>query len=259
MSRTFRNKRPQLNLGSHLGHKQNKDGKVRDGTPTHYSPDCERHGACPHCLGNRTFSSRKREPVDSEMKTIDNLDENLKRMLKLAGVLLEDDASSESPNYFDDYTANKVREATNIGYGVFSEHGIQLSASFIDDDEMYRSGYGVTIGNCSGEVTFQHTFIYGIGDPRSPDYEEHEVDSDVAIEYVCCEYNRDTNMLSVSIALPNGKSFSNEIDGNSPSNHIRDLFVDVITTFKNWLDDNANKYVNGGKSSDSGIRAHWYQ
>lgn len=63
MSRTRRNKSPYIGLGRHLAHKRNKDGSVRDGTPTHYSPSCEHHGGCPHCEGNRLFGDKKREPL----------------------------------------------------------------------------------------------------------------------------------------------------------------------------------------------------
>lgn len=63
MSRTTRRKRPKMRLGT-LDYKQNKDKTVRDGTPTHYSSACEHHGGCPYCESNRTFSSKRREPVD---------------------------------------------------------------------------------------------------------------------------------------------------------------------------------------------------
>lgn len=62
MSRTRRTKRPQLNWWA-LKDKQYKDGKVRDGTPTHSSSSCERNGGCPYCEDNRAHSTRKREPI----------------------------------------------------------------------------------------------------------------------------------------------------------------------------------------------------
>lgn len=63
MSRTKRNKRPRFKLGESLEHMKNKDGSVRDGTPTHSSGSCQHGGDCPLCKGNRTFSSKKREPL----------------------------------------------------------------------------------------------------------------------------------------------------------------------------------------------------
>jgi len=43
--------------------KQNKDGTVRDGSPTRASPSCESHGGCPYCESNRMYRTRKREPL----------------------------------------------------------------------------------------------------------------------------------------------------------------------------------------------------
>ncbi len=63
MSRTVRNKRPQMRLGAHLGGKQYKNGKVRDGTPQHASSRCRHHGSCEYCAGNRQHANKKREPV----------------------------------------------------------------------------------------------------------------------------------------------------------------------------------------------------
>lgn len=80
MSRTYRKKRPQFDLGDHLGSKKNRDGSVRDGTPTHPDASCERHGGCPYCASNRTFSNKKRQPIE------DILTDDIKRMLTLAGI-----------------------------------------------------------------------------------------------------------------------------------------------------------------------------
>lgn len=64
MSRTYRTKRPQFKLGRHLAFKWCKNGKVRDGTPTHYASGCERHGDCPYCYNNRMFSTERRKPIE---------------------------------------------------------------------------------------------------------------------------------------------------------------------------------------------------
>lgn len=63
MSRTTRNKRPKMKLGTHLGYKQYKNKSVRDGTPQHTSKSCENHGGCHNCENNRKHSSLKREPI----------------------------------------------------------------------------------------------------------------------------------------------------------------------------------------------------
>jgi len=55
-----------MRLGKHLGHKQHKNGKVRDGTPQHVSSSCENHGGCPYCLKNKMHSTHKREPVEEK-------------------------------------------------------------------------------------------------------------------------------------------------------------------------------------------------
>ena len=62
MSRTKRTKRPKMKLGT-LAERQYKDGTLRDGTPTHASAACARHGGCPYCESNREHSNRKREPI----------------------------------------------------------------------------------------------------------------------------------------------------------------------------------------------------
>ena len=59
MSRTFRRKRPSMNLGEALGHRH-KDGKVWDGTPQHVSPDCENNKGCPYCPSNRKSTTNRR-------------------------------------------------------------------------------------------------------------------------------------------------------------------------------------------------------
>lgn len=41
--------------------KQDKDGKVRDGTPQHASHYCENNGGCPYCFNNKMHSTRKRK------------------------------------------------------------------------------------------------------------------------------------------------------------------------------------------------------
>lgn len=51
-------------MGRSLAHKKNKDGTVRDGTPTHYSSDCQHGGNCPYCIRNRTFKNKRRKPID---------------------------------------------------------------------------------------------------------------------------------------------------------------------------------------------------
>ncbi len=61
MSRTRRNKSRTIVLGKSLGRKVNLDGTVRDGTPTHYSPSCERGGDCPICSNNRQIRKIKTE------------------------------------------------------------------------------------------------------------------------------------------------------------------------------------------------------
>ena len=60
MGKTRRRKRPQMRLGDALSDHQYADGTVRDGTPTHNSPGCQHNNRCAWCVGNRTFSSRKR-------------------------------------------------------------------------------------------------------------------------------------------------------------------------------------------------------
>ena len=62
MSRTIRNKRPKMRLGSLADHIVAK-GKVRDGTPQHVSSGCENHGGCPYCEQNKLFGDKKREPL----------------------------------------------------------------------------------------------------------------------------------------------------------------------------------------------------
>lgn len=66
MSRTKRNKRPRMHLGNALAKQLNKDGTVRDGTPTHNSKSCEHHGGCVHCLSNRTHKHKRNEPIGEE-------------------------------------------------------------------------------------------------------------------------------------------------------------------------------------------------
>ena len=63
LSRTKRKRRPQMGLGDSLAHKQDKDGLVRDGTPTHYSASCENNGGCPKCEGNRLHKHKRSEPI----------------------------------------------------------------------------------------------------------------------------------------------------------------------------------------------------
>lgn len=60
MSRTTRNKRPEMRLGKHLSYKQYKNGMVRDGTPTHYDNQCRHHGSCDYCINNRMFKNKRR-------------------------------------------------------------------------------------------------------------------------------------------------------------------------------------------------------
>lgn len=43
--------------------KRKSNKKVRVGTPQYVAPSCEHHGGCPWCEGNRTFSSKKRSPI----------------------------------------------------------------------------------------------------------------------------------------------------------------------------------------------------
>lgn len=65
MSRTKRNKRPRMKLGTLSDH-QYRDGMVRDGTPQHSTAACQHHNWCPYCRGNRTYSSKHREPIQDE-------------------------------------------------------------------------------------------------------------------------------------------------------------------------------------------------
>jgi len=60
MSRTKRKKRPKMRLGAALADHKFKDGTVRDGTPQHVSSQCNHHGACHWCEGNRTYANKKR-------------------------------------------------------------------------------------------------------------------------------------------------------------------------------------------------------
>jgi hypothetical protein len=62
VSRTIRNKRPRMRLGTLSDHIVS-NGKVRDGTPQHVSGSCENHGGCPYCEANRLFGNKKREPI----------------------------------------------------------------------------------------------------------------------------------------------------------------------------------------------------
>lgn len=57
MSRTRRNRRPKIQLGKEDDY---EGGRVRDGTPTHYSSSCEHHGDCPRCEGDRLYSTRRK-------------------------------------------------------------------------------------------------------------------------------------------------------------------------------------------------------
>lgn len=66
MSRTVRNRRPQMKFGV-LSYLQYKNGFVRDGTPTHLSSSCEHHGSCQWCTDNRIFSNKRREPIIDEI------------------------------------------------------------------------------------------------------------------------------------------------------------------------------------------------
>lgn len=53
MSRTYRTKRPKMNLGYLSETHQYRTGKVRDGTPQHASKSCGNNGGCHRCEGNR--------------------------------------------------------------------------------------------------------------------------------------------------------------------------------------------------------------
>lgn len=67
MSRTKRKKAPSISFSK--GAKEVVEGGkgiVRDGSPTHYSGSCERHGGCPFCEGNRLHSSRKRQMIEED-------------------------------------------------------------------------------------------------------------------------------------------------------------------------------------------------
>ena len=66
MSRTFRKQRPEMRLGESLAHKRTKNGNVRDGTQTHFSPSCEHNGGCPWCTGNRLHASERRTALDMD-------------------------------------------------------------------------------------------------------------------------------------------------------------------------------------------------
>ena len=60
MGKTFRNT-SQMNKSDYFFNKRNKNGKIRDGTPTKYSGSCENNGGCPYCEDNRRHSERKRK------------------------------------------------------------------------------------------------------------------------------------------------------------------------------------------------------
>lgn len=60
MGRTYRKQAARFRLGVSLSHKKNKNGSVRDGTPTHFSGSCEHHGGCPVCEGNRLFNTERK-------------------------------------------------------------------------------------------------------------------------------------------------------------------------------------------------------
>jgi len=49
-----------MRLGTLADH-QYADGRVRDGTPQHYTASCEHHGRCAYCLKDRTYNSRRRQ------------------------------------------------------------------------------------------------------------------------------------------------------------------------------------------------------
>lgn len=62
MSRTYRRHNPKMNLGT-LENRRYKSGKVRDGTPQHYSSGCDNHGSCDWCRNRRTFATKRQEPI----------------------------------------------------------------------------------------------------------------------------------------------------------------------------------------------------
>lgn len=59
MSRTKRNQARTIRLGYNLAKNKNKDGTVRDGTPTHHGASCSRGGSCEYCARNRQFDKIK--------------------------------------------------------------------------------------------------------------------------------------------------------------------------------------------------------
>ena len=66
MSRTRRRLRPRMRLGTLSDH-QYSDGRVRDGTPQHYTASCEHHGECAWCRGNRLHGSCvRRQAMDGQ-------------------------------------------------------------------------------------------------------------------------------------------------------------------------------------------------
>ena len=55
MSRTYRHKRPKAWWI--------KESKVRDGVCQYTTWGCAHHGSCKYCENNRTFSTKKRNPL----------------------------------------------------------------------------------------------------------------------------------------------------------------------------------------------------
>ena len=61
-----------MKLGSHLGHKQYRDGKIRDGTSQYYSVGCNHNNRCNYCRNNRLFKHKRNRPIEE-------YDHNIKR------------------------------------------------------------------------------------------------------------------------------------------------------------------------------------
>ena len=53
-----------------------KEGiKIRDRDTRRSKPDrsCLHGGDCPYCIGNRTFGSKRREPIEEKLSLLDSL------------------------------------------------------------------------------------------------------------------------------------------------------------------------------------------
>lgn len=65
MSRTYRTRKPtdRLGWGTYPKKFTYKNGTVSDAERAHGSAECQNHGWCLICQGNRLHKNRRREPI----------------------------------------------------------------------------------------------------------------------------------------------------------------------------------------------------